>query len=131
MEEITVRTRQRNEMVDITDQVHEIVKRSGVQEGLCCVFVPHTTAAVTINEDADPSVVADIQAHMGKAVPERAGYRHMEGNSDAHIKSSLFGCDQVIIVSGGRLQLGTWQGVYFCEFDGPRTRRVWVQVIGD
>jgi len=129
MKEIAVRTSQRNEMIDITGKVNAIIHNTGVQEGLCCVFVPHTTAAVTINEDADPSVVRDMLMHMKTVAPERGDYRHSEGNSDAHIKSSLFGCEQTIIIHEGRLTLGTWQGVYFCEFDGPRSRKVWVQVL--
>ena len=129
MKEVAVHTSQRNEMIDITGKVNAIIHNTGVQEGLCCVFVPHTTAAVTINEDADPSVVRDMLMHMKTVAPERGDYRHSEGNSDAHIKSSLFGCEQTIIIHEGRLALGTWQGVYFCEFDGPRSRKVWVQVL--
>jgi len=127
--EIQVRTGSRTELVNITAHVREIVKRSGVKSGLCIVFCPHTTAAITINENADPDIVRDILMETKKLVPENDGYRHSEGNSDAHIKSTLFGPSMQLIVEGGELVLGTWQGVYFCEFDGPRSRRVVVKVI--
>ncbi len=126
--EIPVRTHQREEFVNITAEVQRVVHESGVEDGVCTIFVPHTTAGVTINEGADPSVVADILAKLHQLVPPGAGYRHLEGNSDAHIKSSLVGCSAKVIVHGGRLLLGTWQAIFFCEFDGPRSRRVWVQV---
>jgi len=128
MDTFTVRTNRRTDLVDITDQVATIVAESGVEEGTCLVYVPHTTAAVTINENADPSVRRDIEMELDKIVPWSDGYRHGEGNSAAHIKSSLVGCSALIPVSGGRLTLGTWQGIYFCEFDGSRTRRVIVKV---
>ena len=115
--------------VDITRKVAEIAQRSQVQQGICQVFVPHTTAGVTINENADPDVVTDMLAALGKMVPELP-YRHSEGNSPAHVKSSLVGCSITVPIAEGRLCLGTWQGIYFCEFDGPRTRKVWVQVVG-
>ena len=126
---ISVKTRTRTEFVDITSDVQKIVDSSGVKNGVCYVYVPHTTAAVTINENADPSVPADIQMELNKRIPFEDGYRHMEGNSAAHIKSSLVGCSETIIVENGSLALGTWQGIYFCEFDGPRTRRVHVTVV--
>ena len=128
MKEIAVRTKRRVEMVNITDEVRRAVGESGVMDGICHVFVPHTTAAVTINENADPDVVRDIETHMSRLVPEDGGFRHSEGNSDGHIKSSLFGCSETVFVEGGKLVLGTWQGIYFCEFDGPRSRKVFVKV---
>ncbi len=128
---LNVRTSKRTEFVDITQDIQALIDDSGIKEGVCYVYVPHTTAAVTINEGADPSVKRDILMMLEKLVPERAGYAHMEGNSDAHIKSSLIGASEVIIIEGGRLQLGTWQSVFFCEFDGPRHRRVVVKIIGD
>ena len=115
--------------IDITGQVRKIVASGNVQNGLCQIFVPHTTAGVTINENADPAVVTDMLAALGKMVPDLP-YRHSEGNSPAHVKSSLVGCSITVPISEGRLCLGTWQGIYFCEFDGPRTRKVWVQLVG-
>ena len=115
--------------IDITGQVRKIVAAGNVQNGLCQIFVPHTTAGVTINENADPDVVTDMLAALGKMVPDLP-YRHSEGNSPAHVKSSLVGCSITVPISEGRLCLGTWQGIYFCEFDGPRTRKVWVQLVG-
>ena len=115
--------------IDITGQVRKIVASGNVQNGLCQIFVPHTTAGVTINENADPDVVMDMLAALGKMVPD-LHYRHSEGNSPAHVKSSLVGCSITVPISEGRLCLGTWQGIYFCEFDGPRTRKVWVQLVG-
>lgn len=111
----------------MTAMLREAVARNGWQDGLLYVFCPHTTGAVTINEGADPDVARDIAVNMARLVPERGDYRHAEGNSDAHIKSSLFGCGQTVIVEGGQLRLGTWQRVFFCEFDGPRTRQVWLK----
>jgi secondary thiamine-phosphate synthase enzyme len=130
MTQLDIRTKKRAEMVDITAEVKRAVKDSGVRDGLCCVFVPHTTAAVTINENADPDVTRDIEAHMSRLVPRDGGFAHVEGNSDGHIKSSMFGASEMLIVDGGRLVLGIWQGIYLCEFDGPRTRKVFVKVIG-
>ena len=115
--------------IDITGQVRKIVASGNVQNGLCQIFVPHTTAGGTINENADPDVVTDMLAALGKIVPD-LHYRHSEGNSPAHVKSSLVGCSITVPISEGRLCLGTWQGIYFCEFDGPRTRKVWVQLVG-
>jgi secondary thiamine-phosphate synthase enzyme len=125
---LSVRTTRRNEMIDITGEVAQAVRDSGVTDGVVTVFVPHTTAGVTINENADPSVVRDILVNLERIVPEHGDYRHSEGNSDAHIKASMMGFSTQVIVEGGRLALGTWQGIYFCEFDGPRSRKVWVQV---
>jgi len=128
MESFSIRTKSRTDLVDITSEVENAVGKSGLQEGLCCVYVPHTTAGVTINENADPSVRRDIMMELDKIVPLQNGYEHGEGNSAAHIKASLVGTSVCIPVSGRRLALGTWQGVYFCEFDGPRSRRVHVTV---
>ena len=115
--------------IGITGQVRKIVAAGKVQNGLCQIFVPHTTAGVTINENADPDVVADMLAALNRMVPDLP-YRHGEGNSPAHVKSSLVGCSLTVPIADGRLCLGTWQGIYFCEFDGPRTRNVWVQLVG-
>jgi len=120
---IDVRTGSRDEMVDITAEVASAVGESGIAEGMATVYVPHTTAGVTINENADPSVVHDVLAAL-----DQAFYRHGEGNSAAHVKSSLVGCSARVLVSAGRLVLGTWQGIYFCEFDGPRSRRATIAV---
>lgn len=128
LETISVNTSSPEEFRDITSLVEDKVKKSGIKDGLVTVFVPHTTAAVTINENADPSVTQDIISTLDKIIPPRGNYSHMEGNSHAHIKSSLVGSSRQIIISGGRLKLGTWQGIYFCEFDGPRNRRVWVKI---
>jgi secondary thiamine-phosphate synthase enzyme len=127
--EIEVKTKARNELVDITQQVAKVVQEAGIAEGICVVVVPHTTAAVTVNENADPSVKADIIAKLGALVPVADRYRHQEGNADAHIKAALVGTSESILVRDGTLALGTWQGIFFCEFDGPRTRQVWVRVL--
>ncbi|VFN00764.1 MAG: secondary thiamine-phosphate synthase enzyme [Candidatus Kentron sp. G] len=129
MKTIQVRTHSHEEMVDITGQVQRMIGENGWSDGALLLYCPHTTGAITINEGADPDVVRDIIVNMGKLVPRRGDYHHAEGNSDAHIKSSLFGCGQFVIVEGGNLQLGTWQKIYFCEFDGPRTRGLWVQFL--
>ncbi len=126
---LTVRTNSRTEFLDLTSQVQEAVHRSGVSEGLCHIFVPHTTAAVTINENADPAVKADILMVLGKLVSDRESYRHLEGNAPAHVKASLIGPSLTVLVADGRLVLGTWQGIFFCEFDGPRSRRVHIKVV--
>jgi len=128
MEQINVLSKKKVELIDITSQVQNIVKRSGVKEGVCYVYVPHTTAAVTINENADPSVINDIQNYLNKLVPFDGPYSHAEGNSDAHIKTSLVGCSKIIVVTNGDLLLGTWQGIFLCEFDGPRNRKVHIKV---
>jgi secondary thiamine-phosphate synthase enzyme len=125
---LEVRTGAKTEFVDLTSRIQEVVRESGVAEGLCHVFVPHTTAGVTINENADPSVKADILMVLNKLISDREPYRHAEGNSPAHIKASLLGPQLTVLVSGGRLLLGTWQGIFFGEFDGPRSRRVHVKV---
>jgi secondary thiamine-phosphate synthase enzyme len=119
----------RCEFIDITDSIQRELDECEVRDGVCYIFVPHTTAAVTINEGADPSVKGDIQTFLAAHVPYSGDYRHMEGNSDAHIKATLLGSSETVIVEGGRLALGSWQSIYFCEFDGPRTRRVDVKFI--
>ena len=129
LKEISVVTHSRTELINIDHQVMDVVKESGVQEGICLTWVPHTTAGVTINENADPSVVRDILYETDKVIPFQDGYQHMEGNSAAHIKSSLFGPSLNLIITGGQLLLGTWQSIFFCEFDGPRKRRLFVKVI--
>ena len=129
MEQINVLSKKRVELIDITSQVQNIVKRSGVKEGVCYVYVPHTTAAVTINENADPRVINDIQNYLNKLVPFDGHYSHAERNSEAHIKTSFMGCSKTIVVTNGDLLLGTWQGIFFCEFDGPRNRKVHIKVL--
>ena len=131
MEKISLKTNKRIELVDITGKVQSVVTKSKVKDGVCFIFCPHTTAGLTINENADPSVQADLINTLDRLVPEAAGYSHAEGNSDAHVKSSLFGQSLTIFVEGGRLALGTWQGVYFCEGDGPRSREAWIKIIRD
>lgn len=128
LKEITVRTHRRSELIDITGEIGQLISRSGVEEGICHIFVPHTTAAVTINEKADPNVARDIEATLEKIVPQGWDYRHSEGNSDSHVKSSLVGVSELVPVSNGAPVLGTWQAVFFCEFDGPRSRRCLVRV---
>ena len=124
-----VRTSKQTEFVDITRSVQEAVRKIGVEDGICIVFIPHTTAAVTINENADPNVVHDIAMELNKVIPFEDHYRHSEGNSPAHIKASLVGCSEAVFVESGKLVLGTWQGIFFCEFDGPRNRKVHVKVL--
>jgi secondary thiamine-phosphate synthase enzyme len=128
---LTIATRSRNEFVDITSQVQDVMRESGTSEGICTIYVPHTTAGLTINEGADPSVQRDILTHLEKIIPRDGDYRHLEGNSDAHIKASLMGSSQTVFVEEGQLVLGTWQAIYFAEFDGPRRRKVLVKVSGD
>jgi len=128
-QEFSVRTHNRTEFLDITAQVGKIIQESKVSSGLAVVFVPHTTAAVTINENADPSVQHDLLSDLNRLVPFAGPYQHTEGNSAAHIKSSLVGPSKTLLIENGRLALGTWQGIYFCEFDGPRTRKAWVKII--
>jgi len=124
-----VRTSAQTEFIDITRPVQEAIKKAGVEDGICFIFIPHTTAAVTINENADPSVVQDIIMELNKIVPSKDQYHHLEGNSPAHIKASMLGCSQMVFVESGKLVLGTWQGIFFCEFDGPRNRKVHVKAI--
>jgi secondary thiamine-phosphate synthase enzyme len=130
MVELNISTTAKIRMADITRLLEDAVIQNGWEDGILTVFTPHTTAAVTINENADLDVQRDMTAFMNKLVPDEAYFRHSEGNSDAHIKSSLFGCSETVIVENSRLVLGTWQGVYFCEFDGPRQRKVWLKFIG-
>jgi secondary thiamine-phosphate synthase enzyme len=131
MREITVTSHSREELIDVTSRVREFVTESGVLSGTVICFVPHTTAAVTINENADPDVKRDLLYKLKKEIPQQDGYHHAEGNSDAHLKSSLFGCSAQILIEDGRLVLGIWQGIYFCEFDGPRTRKLMIKVNPD
>jgi secondary thiamine-phosphate synthase enzyme len=129
MKTLEIRTRLREEIVDLTSAVQGVVASSGAKDGLCVVFVPHTTAGVTINENADPDVRADILTALRRAVPDNIPFAHSEGNSPAHIKASLIGSSVTVIIADGKLRLGTWQGVQFCEFDGPRSRKLYVQVL--
>ncbi|MBN2620582.1 YjbQ family protein [candidate division WOR-3 bacterium] len=126
---ITVKTQERTQLIDITDKVHSIVQKNPVKHGIVNVYCPHTTAGITINENADPSVQRDIIHCLNRLIPHTADYRHTEGNADAHIKASLIGSSQTLLIEDNSVMLGTWQGVYFCEFDGPRTREVWVKII--
>lgn len=128
---ISIKTSKQIEFVEITSLVQETVVKTGVKEGICVIFVPHTTAGITINENADPSVIHDVIMELNKIVPHKDQYLHREGNSPAHIKSSLIGCTLNVIVESGRLSLGTWQGIFFCEFDGPRNRKLHIKVIPD
>ncbi len=122
---IPVTTRSKTEMVDITTYVQKELSRDGLKDGFCVVYVPHTTAGITINEGADPAVCHDILAKLNEMIPPDAGYRHLEGNSDSHIKTSIIGSSVTVMVENGRLVLGTWQKIFFCEFDGPRSRKVY------
>jgi secondary thiamine-phosphate synthase enzyme len=117
------------ELIDITSQIAEQVRQSGVSDGLCMLYVPHTTGAVTINESADPSVRGDIQMVLNQIVPWEANYKHLEGNSPAHVKATLVGATELLAIENGALVLGTWQGIFFCEFDGPRTRKIHVRIL--
>jgi len=128
-QELSLRTRSRTEMVDITAQVQKLIQESKVESGLLVLFVPHTTAALTINENADPSVQQDILTELNRLIPFTGAYQHTEGNSAAHVKSTFVGPSQTLFIEGGRLALGTWQGLFFCEFDGPRSRKVWIKII--
>lgn len=129
MEKINIRTSKRIELVDITDEIQRIVTKTKVNDGICFIFCPHTTAGLTINENADPDVKRDIINVLNKLAPENAGYSHTEGNADSHIKSSLLGQSLTIFITDNRLAFGTWQGIYFCEGDGPRQREVRVKII--
>ena len=131
IEQFTLSTSSRNQLIDITDIVSDYVQRSGVKSGICLVYTPHTTAAITINENADPSVKSDIIGKLTDIFPQNDNYDHSEGNSDAHLKSSVVGCSQTLLIENGSPLLGTWQGIYFCEFDGRRTRQFYVKVISD
>ena len=129
MERISIRTNSRVDLIDITDKIQAVVSKSKLKNGVCLVFCPHTTAGLTINENADPSVRRDIINALNKLLPANAGYAHSEGNADSHIKSSLFGAVLTIFIEDSQLALGTWQGIYFCECDGPRSREVWIKII--
>ena len=131
MIKLNIATLQREEVVDITPLVQKIISKENLRSGILIVYSPHTTAGITINENADPSVKKDINAFLKKCVPQNFGFAHMEGNADSHIKGSLVGFSQSLIVENGKLQLGTWQGIYFMEFDGPRSREVWLKLISD
>ena len=131
MEVLRVRTAQRTQFVDVTEEVKRTVEKAGVVSGVCYVYVPHTTAGVMINEHFDPDVATDLEGVFERLVPRVGPYRHSEGNSDSHAKAALTGSSQVIFVEDGKLALGSWQGVFFCEFDGPRERKMWVNVVGD
>ena len=126
----TVRTSARSGMASITRDIADAVRSLGITDGAVAVYTPHTTAGITINESADPDVVRDIVTTLNETFPQRSDYHHDEGNSDAHIKSSLVGCSELVLVDGGELVLGTWQGIFFCEFEGPRTRKVYVSTVG-
>jgi secondary thiamine-phosphate synthase enzyme len=133
-EEIKIKTPKREILVNISGEINKTVKESGVKEGVCRIFVPHTTAGVTINENADPAVKSDIINYLKELIPQKSGklsFKHMEGNSDAHIKSSLTGPSLDVIIHNGKLVLGTWQGIMFAEYDGPRQRKVYVQITGE
>ena len=125
---LQVKSSQRSEMIDVTGQVQTVVSKSGIKDGICYLYVPHTTGAITINEGADPNVVVDILTTLDRLIPWRNNYRHMEGNAAAHIKTSLMGSSERIFVDNGKLVLGTWQRIFFCEFDGPRTRKLLVKI---
>lgn len=129
METLRIRTERRTQLVDITEGVQKIVSRSGVMTGICYLYVPHTTAGITINEHADPDVASDVEAALDRLIPAKGPYRYAEGNSDSHIKAILVGTSQFVFVEAGKLALGRWQGVFFCEFDGPRERQLYVRVV--
>jgi len=131
MQMLRVKTNRRTQLVDVTQEIEQVVAESGTKEGVCYVYIPHTTAAVMINEHADPDVASDLEGVFDRLVPHKGPYRHAEGNTDSHAKAVMVGASQVIFIERGRLALGTWQGVFFCEFDGPRERKMWVKVTAD
>jgi secondary thiamine-phosphate synthase enzyme len=131
MQTLSVKTDRRTQLVDVTAQVQKAVLASDVADGICYLYVPHTTAAITINECADPDVARDVEGALDRLIPVTGPYRHSEGNSDSHVKAILVGASQTIFVQGGKLALGRWQGIFFCEFDGPRNRKVHVKVVKD
>lgn len=126
---LTIKSTAKTELIDITSKVNQAIQDKKIKNGLCFLFVPHTTAGITINENADPDVKSDMLMVLNKIVPWKANYQHMEGNSPAHVKATLVGASETIVIDNGQLLLGTWQGIFFCEFDGPRTRKVHVQFI--
>jgi len=130
LKELSIKSTRRVELIDITDRVKNYIREKEINNGIAVIFTPHTTAGITINEDADPDVVTDIINEINKIIPFSDGYQHFEGNSAAHIKSSFFGASETIIIENNELLLGRWQGIYFCEFDGPRTRKVFIKIIG-
>ena len=129
VEKISLKTSERNEFIDITGKIRDIISKSNVKSGIAVIYTPHTTAGITINENADPSVKKDISDFLKRKIPYHGDYKHMEGNADAHIKSTLAGCSETVIIENNKVILGTWQGIFFCEFDGPRRREVWVKII--
>lgn len=131
MQMLRVKTNRRTQLVDVTQEIEQVVAESGTREGVCYVYIPHTTAAVMINEQADPDVASDLEGVFDRLVPHKGPYRHAEGNTDSHAKAAMVGASQVIFIERGKLALGTWQGVFFCEFDGPRERKMWVKVTAD
>ena len=131
MQTLTVKTDRQTQFVDVTAQVQKLVAASGVESGICYLYVPHTTAAITVNEHADSDVARDVESALDRLIPKTGPFRHSEGNSDSHVKAVLVGASQTIFVQGGKLVLGRWQGIFFCEFDGPRERRLEVKVVAD
>ena len=129
--QLTVISSDKTQLIDITSQIQDKIKTQGVENGLCVIFVPHTTAGITINENADPAVASDMLNVLNTVIPRDLDYKHAEGNSPAHVKATVVGASETIIIENGKLDLGTWQGIYFCEFDGPRTRRVLVKLLRD
>jgi len=129
MEKLTIPTDRRIQLINITDKIRNIVQENGWEDGAILLFVPHTTAGITINEGADPDVCSDIEEMLKRLIPYRGGYRHAEGNSDAHIKTTLTGNSSLVILENGNLRLGTWQSIFYCEYDGPRTRSLWIQYL--
>jgi secondary thiamine-phosphate synthase enzyme len=129
METVNVKTQRRTQLLDVTELVRRVVEKAGVQDGVCYVYVPHTTAGVIVNEHFDPDVATDLEGVFDRLVPKSGPYRHSEGNSDSHAKTALVGTSQMIFVEGGKLALGRWQGIFFCEFDGPRERKTWVKLV--
>ncbi len=131
MKTLRVRTSRRTQFVDVTPEVEKVVREAGVNSGVCYVYVPHTTAGIIVNEHADPDVASDMEAALDRLIPHKGPYRHAEGNSDSHIKAMLAGTSQMVLIEGGRLTLGRWQGIFFCEFDGPRERSLCVKIVAD
>lgn len=131
MKTLRIKTSRRMQLVDITREIEQAVREAKVQAGVCYVYVPHTTAGIAINEHADPDVASDVEEIFDRVVPQRGPYRHAEGNTDSHMKAILTGTSQTVLVEGGRLALGTWQGIFLCEFDGPRQRSVYVKIVAD
>jgi len=129
--QLTVISSDKTQLIDITSQIQDKIKTQGVENGLCVIFVPHTTAGITINENADPAVASDMLNVLNTVIPRDLDYKHAQGNSPAHVKATVVGASEAIIIENGKLDLGTWQGIYFCEFDGPRTRRVLVKLLRD